>query len=86
MWEGARQEHFLRGAVLKLITELVSVQSNTFDHANSLVPVLAHTLDLKAPDNAYLLEDGLALWLTTLRACPSLTPVRLPLRRERMSW
>lgn len=77
LWSQSANHHFTKSAILKLLDGVVKVLDCEFDQQDSLQPVLLHSLDLNSPDTYFLLEDGLALWLSTLRSAPQMTEVRL---------
>jgi hypothetical protein len=79
LWSKSKEQHFIKGAVLKLLHELVKSLGTEFDAQAILQPVLEHSLNANAPDAVFLLEDGLSLWLSTLRSLSQMTDVRLSL-------
>lgn len=56
----------MKTAVLRNLEVLVKALGDNFEFQQSLVPVIEYSIQTNSDDAQYLLEDGVALWLTTL--------------------
>ena len=75
LWEQAKEEHLLKGAVLVTITRLVqALRAEVASIEGFVTGVIQFSADVSAEHELYTLEDGLDLLLATLRNIAVVTP------------
>ena len=73
IWTTVQDQNILRKSVVRLLSLVVSALGPRAVEAlleGLILPILQLTTDLASTENEYLREDGLELWVVTMRQCP----------------
>eukprot|EP00850_Spirogloea_muscicola_P009002 SM000049S16773 [mRNA] locus=s49:579453:591318:+ [translate_table: standard] len=80
VWQESEGQSLLRIQVMLALQRLVGALGNQCTITYLLLfPILHHSTDITLPDELNLLEDGMQLWLVTLRNAPTMVPQILSL-------
>ncbi|XP_014671976.1 PREDICTED: importin-11-like [Priapulus caudatus] len=80
LWDASAEHDLLRCAILTTLVNLVRGLGTSSEQLHGfLLPVVALATDTTARPHVYLLEDGLELWLATLRHAPRITAALMQL-------
>jgi hypothetical protein len=75
LWEQAKSEELMMGAVLVTLTRLVqAIGPSVASVQDFVVNVVTHAADVDSETELYTLEDGLDLWLSLARNLPHASP------------
>ena len=80
LWEDAKEETLMMGAVLVTMTRLVqALGTNVTSIEGFIIEVIGTAADVESEHELYTLEDGLDLWLAFARNLPHASPALLAL-------
>eukprot|EP00850_Spirogloea_muscicola_P008802 SM000048S16514 [mRNA] locus=s48:162009:170563:+ [translate_table: standard] len=80
VWQESEGQSLLRIQVMLALQRLIGALGNQCTITYPLLfPILHHSTDITLPDELNLLEDGMQLWLVTLRNAPTMVPQILSL-------
>eukprot|EP01112_Ceratiomyxa_fruticulosa_P019104 TRINITY_DN619_c0_g2_i1.p1 TRINITY_DN619_c0_g2~~TRINITY_DN619_c0_g2_i1.p1 ORF type:complete len:1013 (-),score=185.85 TRINITY_DN619_c0_g2_i1:47-3085(-) len=77
LWKDAQtQNHnMIKSSIVRALTQLVNaLGQDPSEFYNILIPVIQYSTDISGPEEVYLLEDGLGLWLQVLQRAPTAHP------------
>ncbi|KAF9164301.1 hypothetical protein DFQ27_002603 [Actinomortierella ambigua] len=80
LWDAAGDQNLLQSAILVIMTKLVeSLKSQSLGLHALVMPLIRMSVDPSQPAHVYLMEDGLELWLATLKSAQQATEELLSL-------
>eukprot|EP01102_Stenamoeba_stenopodia_P011283 TRINITY_DN3451_c0_g2_i1.p1 TRINITY_DN3451_c0_g2~~TRINITY_DN3451_c0_g2_i1.p1 ORF type:complete len:662 (+),score=119.59 TRINITY_DN3451_c0_g2_i1:292-1986(+) len=80
LWKNSHDHNLMKSAIMRALKRLVkSLDNGAMDFYGFLIPVIKYSTDMAQPESVYLMEDGLSLWLHTVKQALALDPQLLAL-------